>query len=131
MLISDPISDMIIRIKNAFLAGHDVVVMPASKMKLRIADILKKHDYIEDFEVIEKKPQSELKIVLKYRAGKSVINDVKRLSKPGRRIYCSAKTIPQSLNGFGITIISTNKGVMTDKQARSMNVGGEILCQVW
>ena len=129
--MTDPIADMLIRIKNALLAKHKEVVMPHSKMKEAIAKILVDNDYIKSFEVVEKKPQSDILVKLGYVGNLSKITDVKRVSKPGRRLYSTVDKIPATLNGYGITIVSTSKGLMTDKQARQKNVGGELLCQVW
>jgi len=131
MLITDPIGDMIIRIKNAFLAKKNEVVLPHSKIKEDIAKILERNKYIKSFEVVEKKPQKELIVKLRYVDSLPAITGVKRLSKPGRRIYAASNKIPSTLNGYGITIISTNKGVMIDRQAREKNVGGELLCKIW
>ncbi len=131
MLITDPIGDMIIRIKNALMARKVETIVPHSKIKKAIAEIMKKHKYIEDFEVIDKKPQKEIKIILKYVKDMPAVTGVKRISKPGRRVYRGSAKIPVTLNGYGVTIVSTNKGVLTDQQARKLNVGGEILCQIW
>jgi small subunit ribosomal protein S8 len=130
-MITDPIADTIIRIKNAHMAGRRSVEVPFSMMKKSIADILLAEGYIENFEVKEGKPFSTMVMKLKYVGKTPVINDVKRLSKPGRRLYATAKKIPRCLGGYGITIVSTSKGLMTDKQARKQNIGGELLCQVW
>ena len=105
--------------------------MPHSKMKEAIAKILMDNNYIESFEVVEKKPQSDILIKLGYVGNLSKITDIKRVSKPGRRLYSTVDQIPATLNGYGITIVSTSKGLMTDKQARQKNVGGELLCQIW
>jgi small subunit ribosomal protein S8 len=129
--MTDPIADMIIRIKNACIAGRSDLVMPHSKLKEDIIKILKNNNYIEDYQLIDKKPQKDIKIVLKYVGKLSVITDVKRVSKPGRRIYVKANEIPQTLNGYGLTILSSNQGVIDDKVARKAKVGGEILCQIW
>ena len=129
--MTDPIADMIIRIKNAILASHKTVVVPHSKVKKSIADILLQNEYIEGFEVTDEKPQPNIVITLKYKNKLSAITDVKRLSKPGRRLYSPASKIPQTLGGYGITIVTTSKGLMTQKEARKQNVGGEILCQIW
>lgn len=129
--MTDPIADMITRLKNSVMAGHREVVMPHSKMRKAIADILLENKYIDSVEVIEKKPQADLKIKLRYVDKTSAITDVKRLSKPGRRFYSPSAKIPSTLSGYGITIISTSKGLMIDKHARQQNVGGELLCQIW
>ncbi len=128
---NDPIADMLIRIKNAHMAGHKEVVMPHSKMKLAIAQVLEENKYVERVEVIEKAPQNEIKLVLRYVGSLPAITEVKRISKPGRRLYASVNEIPEALGGYGITIVSTNKGVVTGQVARQNNVGGEILCQIW
>ena len=129
--MTDPIADMIIRIKNAFMAGQTSVLIPHSKMKEAIAKLLKENNYVEDFAVEDKKPQAEIKITLRYVDDMSAITDVKRVSKPGRRIYEKAGQIPSTLNGYGLTILSTNKGIIDDKAARKAQVGGEVLCQIW
>lgn len=129
--MTDPISDMLARIKNALLAQHKEVVMPHSKVKEAIAKILATYNYIESFSVVEKKPQSDLAIKLSYKGKIPMITDVKRISKPGRRLYSTVDKVPSSLNGYGITIVSTSKGLLTDKEARKQNVGGELLCQIW
>lgn len=130
-MTTDPIADIIIRIKNAHMARHTSVELPFSKIKKSIADILVEEGYISDVTVKEGTPFKSLVLTLKYIGRLPVINDVKRLSKPGRRLYAPAKQIPKALGGYGITIISTSKGVMTDKKARKQNIGGELLCQVW
>lgn len=127
----DSIADMLIRIKNALQARHKVVVMPHSKMRAAIAQILLDEGYLADLEVVEQEPQAELKLELRYVDSMSAITDVKRVSKPGRRLYTSSQKIPATLSGYGVTILSTNQGVISDKEARKKNVGGEILCQVW
>lgn len=129
--MTDPIADMITRIKNAFMAERKDLILPHSKTKETIAKLLKENDYIDDFQVIEKTPQSDIKIVLRYVGKLSAISDVKRVSKPGRRIYVKAGEIPYTLNGYGITILSTNQGIMEDKAARKAKLGGEIICQIW
>ena len=129
--MTDPIADMIIRIKNAFMAGRTDLVIPHSKMKEAIAKLLKANNYIEDFAVEDKKPQADITIVLRYVDKMSAITGVKRVSKPGRRIYAKAGQVPSTLNGYGMTILSTNKGVIDDKTARKTQVGGEVLCQIW
>lgn len=129
--MTDPIADMIIRIKNALLARHSQVVVPSSKIKHSIAQILEREGYITGFELKAEKPQANLVINLRYTGKSPVITDVKRLSKPGRRVYAPASQVPRALGGYGITIVSTSKGVITDKEARKQNVGGELLCQIW
>jgi len=129
--MTDPIADMIIRIKNALMAGHEQVRIPSSKVKSAIAEILEKESYISGVTKENTKPQAGLLIDLKYVGKVPAITDVRRISKPGRRHYSSSNTIPRALGGYGITIISTSKGVMTGQQARQLNLGGEVLCQVW
>ena len=133
MTISDPIADMLTRIRNANTAKHDTVEVPASKMKLAIADILLKEGYIKAFEVVDAGTFKNIHITLKYGQDKNdkVITGLKRISKPGLRVYANAEELPKVLNGLGTAIISTNKGVITDKEARKANVGGEVLCFIW
>ncbi|UOP00619.1 30S ribosomal protein S8 [Kingella potus] len=129
MSMHDPISDMLTRIRNAQRAGKSVVSMPSSKLKCAIANVLKEEGYIDSFSVSsEFKPQ--LEIQLKYYSGKPVIEQIKRVSRPGLRVYKGAHSIPSVMNGLGILIISTSKGVMTDRKARYEGVGGELLCIV-
>ncbi len=131
-MMTDPIADMLIRIKNALMARHKSVTVPASKIKLEIVRILKEEGYIEDYEYIKEEPQPKIKINLKYDENKRpVIAGVKRVSKPGRRIYRGYRDLPKVLNGFGIAIISTSQGIMTDHEARKRKIGGEILCEIW
>ncbi|HPS40935.1 MAG TPA: 30S ribosomal protein S8 [Candidatus Woesebacteria bacterium] len=129
--MTDPIADMIIRIKNSVMAGRKDLLVPHSKMKEAVAKILKDFNYIEAYELVDSSGFKQIKITLKYIGKTSVINGVKRVSKPGCRIYKSASTIPNTLNGYGLTILSTNKGIMDGKTARKNNVGGEVLCQIW
>ena len=132
MQITDPIADMLTRIRNANSSKHESVNVPASKIKIEIAKILEKEGYINGFEIIEDNVQGMIKISLKYAAGKqSVITGLKRVSKPGLRVYASNENLPKVLKGLGIAIISTSKGLMTDKEARKLNVGGEVLAFVW
>ncbi|MEA2056951.1 MAG: 30S ribosomal protein S8 [Patescibacteria group bacterium] len=131
MLITDPIGDMLTRIKNALTAKKQQVVIPHSKTKLALAEILKKNNYIKDFTIEEKKPQSDLTVTLRYVDGLPAISGVERISKPGRRLYAKVNKIPVTLNGYGITIVSTSKGIMIDQEARKNNVGGELFCRVW
>jgi len=131
-MMTDPISDMLIRIKNALMARHKTVVVPGSKLKLEIARILKDEGYIEDYRVVEEKPQIKIEIVLKYDDKKRpVIAGIKRVSKPGRRIYRGYKELPKVLDGMGIAIISTSQGIMTDHEARKRRLGGEVICEIW
>ena len=133
MTMSDPIADMLTRIRNANTAKHDTVDVPSSKMKLAIADILLKEGYIAKYDVLEEGNFKTIRITLKYGADKNekIISGLKRISKPGLRVYADVENLPRVLNGLGVAIISTNKGVLTDKEARSMNVGGEVLAFVW
>lgn len=130
--MSDPLADMLTRIRNAVMVKFDSVEMPTSTVKVNIASVLKEEGYITDYEVAEGGVQGTLKISLKYGPDKeSVITGIKRVSKPGLRKYAKADAIPKVLNGLGIAIISTSKGVVTDKTARALNFGGEIICEVW
>jgi small subunit ribosomal protein S8 len=131
-MMTDPISDMLIRIKNALMARHKTVVVPGSKLKLEIARILKDEGFIEDYRVVEEKPQIKIEIVLKYDEKKRpVIAGIKRVSKPGRRIYRGYKELPRVLDGMGMAIISTSQGIMTDHEARKRRLGGEVICEIW
>ena len=130
MSMSDPISDMLIRIRNAQLVGHVEVTMPASKLKASIAKVLKDEGYIEDFALREDGSKRELRIGLKYYAGRPVIERLERVSKPGLRVYRGRDDIPRVMNGLGVAILSTSRGVMTDRKARADGVGGEVLCIV-
>ena len=133
MTMSDPIADMLTRIRNANTAKHDTVDVPASKMKTAIADILVKEGYIEKYEIVEVNGFNNIHITLKYGKDKNVkiITGLKRISKPGLRVYAGKDELPKVLGGLGIAIISTNKGVVTDKEARKLQVGGEVLAYVW
>ena len=133
MTMSDPIADMLTRIRNANAAKHDTVDVPASKMKLAIAKILLDEGYIAKYDIVEDGTFKTIHITLKYGADKNekIISGIKRISKPGLRIYASKEELPQVLGGLGIAIISTNQGVITDKEARKLNVGGEVLAFVW
>ncbi|MBQ4123217.1 30S ribosomal protein S8 [bacterium] len=131
---TDPIADMLTRIRNANMVSLTEVEMPSSKLKVELAKLLKSEGYIEEYAVVEKEGSNfkTLKITLKYdEKSKPVISNLKRVSRPGLRNYCKAKDIPQVLGGMGIAIISTSKGLLTDRRARKENVGGEILCFVW
>ncbi len=130
MSMSDPISDMLTRIRNAQRAEKVSVSMPSSKLKVAIAQVLKDEGYIQDFAVRDNDGKPELSINLKYYAGRPVIERIERVSRPGLRIYRGSKDIPKVMNGLGITIVSTSKGVMTDRKARAAGVGGEVLCIV-
>lgn len=132
MIVTDPIADMLTRIRNAINAKHESVLIPASKEKLAIAEILLEEGYISSFELENAGAFKNIKVVIKYDVdGSSVIEGIKRISKPGLRIYCTVDKIPSVINGLGIAILSTNKGIMTDKKARAQKVGGEVLCYVW
>ena len=132
MQITDPIADMLTRIRNAGTAKHETVDVPASKMKVAIAQILLDEGYIKSFQLIDDGTQGIIRITLKYLANKEkAIQGLKRVSKPGLRIYAGADELPKVLKGLGIAIISTSKGIMTDKQARKLHVGGEVLAFVW
>ena len=130
MSMSDPISDMLTRIRNAQMAEKASVAMPSSKLKVAIARVLKDEGYVEDFAVRENEGKPILEIGLKYYAGRPVIERIERVSKPGLRIYKGTEDIPRVMNGLGVAIVSTPKGVMTDRKARASNVGGEVLCIV-
>ena len=133
MTMSDPIADMLTRIRNANTAKHDTVDVPASKMKIAIADILVDEGYIAKYDLVEDGSFKTLHITLKYGVDKNekVISGIKRISKPGLRVYANTEDIPRVLGGLGMAILSTNKGVVTDKEARKLGVGGEVLCFVW
>ena len=132
MTMTDPIADMLTRIRNALKVQHESVDIPASKLKLRIAEILKLEGYITNFQVISEGARKNIRIFLKYdEKGRPIIEGLKRVSKPGRRIYAGYEDIPKVLNGYGINIVSTSKGIITDREARRKQVGGEILCSIW
>ena len=131
MQITDPIADMLTRIRNANDARHATVYVPASKLKIAIAQILKDEGYIKDFEVQEGNYQGVIRITLKYLGKEKVITGLRRVSKPGLRMYAGADDLPKVLRGLGIAIISTSKGVMTDRNARAQHVGGDVLAFVW
>ncbi|HET9588264.1 MAG TPA: 30S ribosomal protein S8 [Anaerolineales bacterium] len=137
MTIIDPIADMLTRIRNGVMAGHSLVAMPSSKLKVEIAKIMKDEGYLEGFEVVESEELSQkvLRLKIKYvgerRARRPVISGIERVSKPGRRVYTKKQDIPWVLSGIGVAILSTPKGVMTGTRARQLGVGGEIICKVW
>ena len=133
MTTNDPIADMLTRIRNANTAKHDVVDVPASKMKVAIADILVNEGYVEKYEFVENKGFQEIRITLKYGATNNdrILSGLKRISKPGLRIYAGKEDMPKVLGGLGTAIISTNQGVITDKEARRLGVGGEVLAFIW
>jgi small subunit ribosomal protein S8 len=130
MSMSDPIADMLTRIRNAQLAEKPSTAMASSKLKVAIAKVLKDEGYIDDFSVVDADGKSRLEIGLKYYAGQPVIEKIERISKPGLRVYRAAKSVPRVMNGLGIAIVSTSKGVMTDRKARGLGIGGEVLCVV-
>ena len=133
MTMSDPIADMLTRIRNANTAKHDTVDVPSSKMKVAIADILLNEGFIEKYDIVEDGNFKTIRITLKYGADKNekVITGIKRISKPGLRVYAGKEELPRVLGGLGTAIISTNQGVITDKEARKLQIGGEVLCFVW
>ena len=133
MAMSDPIADMLTRIRNANTAKHDTVDVPASKMKLAIAEILLEEGYIKKYDVIEEGSFKTIHITLKYGADKNekIISGIKRISKPGLRVYAGKEDMPKVLGGLGVAIVSTSKGLMTDRKARKENIGGEVLCYVY
>jgi len=132
MTMTDPVADMLTRIRNANTAGHASVEIPASKMKKNIAEILVKEGYIRSYELIEDDKQGIIKVQMKYGADKQkVISGIKKISKPGLKVYAKSNEVPKVLGGLGIAIISTSNGLITDKDARSLGVGGEVVCYVW
>ena len=132
MTMTDPIADMLTRIRNANTVGHDTVDVPASKMKKSIAGILLEEGHIKGFDVIDDNKQGTIRIQMKYGADKErVISGIKKISKPGLKVYAKAEDVPRVLGGLGIAIISTSKGVISDKEARKLGVGGEVICYVW
>ncbi|NLD39471.1 MAG: 30S ribosomal protein S8 [Desulfatiglans sp.] len=132
MGMTDPIADMLTRIRNAIMASYNSVDIPGSRMKINIAKVLKSEGFIKNFKLLDDKKQGIIKIYFKYdEKGVPTIDGLKRVSKPGCRIYAKRDNIPKILNGFGINILSTSKGIITDKQAREIGVGGEIICSIW
>lgn len=132
MTMTDPVADMLTRIRNANTAGHSSVEIPASKMKKNIAEILVKEGYIRSYEVKEDDKQGIIKVQMKYGADKQkVISGIKKISKPGLKVYAKSNDVPKVLGGLGVAIISTSNGLITDKEARSLGVGGEVVCYVW
>jgi small subunit ribosomal protein S8 len=129
--MTDPIADMLTRIKNAYLARKVTVMVPSSKVKESLAAVLIADGYIEKVEKQDKKPQAELILTLRYVGKRPSMTDVKRISKPGRRLYTTAVQLPRTLGGYGSTIVSTSQGLMNDKQARAKNLGGELICKIW
>jgi len=129
---TDPIADLLTRIRNANRANHDALEISASKLKLEIVKILQREGFIKGFELIKQTPQDKIKVILKYGSKREkVITNLKRVSKPGLRVYCGKEEIPRVLRGLGIAILSTSQGVMTDREARKRGVGGEVLCYVY
>ena len=132
MTMTDPVADMLTRIRNANTAGHATVDIPASKFKKNIADILQREGYIKGYDVVEGETQDTLRVAMKYGPDKArVINGIKRISKPGLKVYAKKTEVPKVLGGLGIAILSTSRGVMTDREARKLGVGGEVLAYVW
>ncbi|MBO2520874.1 MAG: 30S ribosomal protein S8 [Clostridia bacterium] len=132
MSMTDPIADMLTRLRNASAVYHESVDVPASKLKTEVARILKEEGFIRDYKIIESRPQPTLRIFLKYAPNKQrVITGIRRISRPGLRVYAGRDEIPRVLGGLGIAVLSTSKGVMSDKQARKLGVGGEVICYVW
>ncbi len=132
MTVTDPIADMLTRIRNAVMVRHDAVLMPASKMKLAIAKILKEEGFIADFELLRGKPQRVMKVRLRYMEdGDPAITGLKRVSRPGLRVYVGSSEIPRLFGGMGVSIVSSHQGVITGQQARRQKVGGEFLCYIW
>jgi small subunit ribosomal protein S8 len=132
MSMTDPIADLLTRIRNATLVRHDRTDVPASKMKLEIAKILKQEGFIRTFKLLEEGPQGTIRLYLKYADdGEPAIHGLRRVSKPGRRVYRGVSELPRVRNGLGVAVISTNRGVLTDEQARGLQVGGEVLCELW
>jgi len=132
MTMTDPVADMLTRIRNANVAGHATVEIPASKLKKNIAEILLKEGYIKGFEVVKGEVQDTIKVQMKYASDKKkVITGIQRISKPGLKVYAKADEVPKVLGGLGIAILSTSNGLITDKEARKLGVGGEVICYVW
>ncbi|MEW6771569.1 MAG: 30S ribosomal protein S8 [Bacillota bacterium] len=132
MVMTDPIADFLTRIRNANMVYHSTAEIPASKMKVALAQILKEEGFIKDYELIEDGKQGIIRIYLKYGANRErVITGLKRISKPGLRVYARKDQVPRVLGGLGVAILSTSKGIMTDKQARKMKLGGEVICYIW
>lgn len=130
-MLTDPIADALTRIRNALMIKADKVDIPASRMKIEIAKILKEEGFIRAYKILKDKKQGILRISLKYYENKSVIVGLKRISKPGRRIYTGYEDVPQVMGGLGVTVLSTSKGILTDKSCKNEKVGGEVLCYIW
>jgi small subunit ribosomal protein S8 len=131
MPVTDPISDFLTRIRNAAKAKKVRVDIPASKMKISLAEILKRQNFIRDYQVVEDNKQNIISVILRYTDGESAISGLKRVSTPGLRVYKNAKELPRVLNGLGVAVISTSKGLLTDKDARQQSIGGEVVCYIW
>ena len=132
MVMTDPIADFLTRIRNANTVMHQTVEIPASKSKVRLSEILKDEGFIKDFEVVEDNKQGVIRLFLKYSENKEkVISGLKRISKPGLRVYCKKDEVPKVLGGLGVAIVSTSKGMVTDREARNVGLGGEVVCYVW
>jgi small subunit ribosomal protein S8 len=132
MSVTDPVADMLTRVKNASVARHSKVDMPVSRMKISVAKILKGEGYIKNYKVLKDKTHPTLRVYLKYDGNnRAAIVGLKRISKPGRRVYVPKKSLPSVMSGLGIAVLSTSKGIMTDREARKQSVGGEVLCNVW
>jgi small subunit ribosomal protein S8 len=132
MTMTDPVADFLTRIRNALLAKHEITEIPVSKLKWRLAQILKTEGYITDAHLVGEGRHQVIRISLKYDPGEvSVIQSLRRISKPGRRMYVKADQLPRVLNGLGMAVISTSRGIMSDRECRRLNVGGEVMCQVW
>jgi len=129
--MTDPIADMLTQIKNAFSVKKSEVILPYSKFKKSLADLLQRNGLLEEVFEVEKNGKPQLGMKLRYMDGRSVMTDVKRVSRPGQRIYLSATHIPKTQSGYGVTVVSTSKGLMTDVEARKSNMGGEVICQIW
>jgi small subunit ribosomal protein S8 len=131
-MMTDPVADLLTRIRNANLAGTKDLTLPASKLKIQLCRILQEEGYIESFRLQEQAPQGAIRVALRYGpGGERVLSGIQRVSRPGRRVYAGKGEIPRVMNGLGIAIVSTSKGILTDRQARQAGVGGEVLCQVW
>jgi small subunit ribosomal protein S8 len=131
MVMTDPIADMLTRIRNATIVRDKVVEVPSSKIKLELSRILKEEGYVQDFETVDNAVQGTIRLYLKYNGKENVISGLKRISKPGLRVYAQKEEIPKVLGGLGIAILSTSKGIMTDRKARTEGIGGEVICYVW
>ena len=131
MPVSDPIADFLTRIRNAIKANKKFVDVPSSNMKVKLAEILKNSNFIKDFNVIEDNKQNVLRVHLKFVKGQSSISGLKKISKPGLRVYVNRNEIPRVLNGLGLAVISTSKGLLSDKEARKQEIGGEVICHIW